>query len=494
MKAIISKLTYKTLFLYSLVVIALLLVAVPAVTANNGGVPVLDFARRDRSGESPQASRALTKGLNVDHLAPGGEKWYLFRRDSFGSDAWVSLALRYESEAVLPAEQVNFEVFGAEAGGWFQSPEPAAEALGAGLRSPLQTAGQSVTESFWTGQLEKPAYYIRVFNNSPFSLDFTLEAKAEEPAVSGAVPAGYRSALGDAEALSARQLGWTLTAQAVEKMSAAEAARWMQEAQAAGWLVTQGMDPAARPNPAAADPQRLWTLTAQAIEGLDSQTAAQWLIQADSLGWLAIPLGRGSSLPIVDEVDPGEAGSGEVAVPAPPFTEEIYTPINIYPNNPLEFNLHAVNSGRLPPYGEHWYSLRRDDLDEELVEDMKMTLFFTPRTGFMSDRINFEIFPAGQYHIWSRGDSDYMENLGLGMWTSRDEDPDTGERIWNGSLVDGDRYLIKVKNGTADVVDYYLFPDDVERAELGNPTLHSSDAATGYVPYVLSPATRSAME
>jgi hypothetical protein len=175
-------------------------------------------------------------------------------------------------------------------------------------------------------------------------------------------------------------------------------------------------------------------------------------------------------------------------MPVPP--QDFYTPINIYPNNPLPLNLTHVNSGRLGPYGEHWYTFVRDDLDEHLIEDMALTMFFTPRAGFTSNRINFELFPASQYHIWERGDADYMENFGLGMWVSRDEDPATGERLWSGSLVDGDRYLVKVKNGTPDVVDYYLFPGDVENAELGNPTLYTEKGPAGPVPYAPAPPTR----
>jgi hypothetical protein len=123
---------------------------------------------------------------------------------------------------------------------------------------------------------------------------------------------------------------------------------------------------------------------------------------------------------------------------------------------------------------------------------MKMTMFFTPRVGYTSNRINFEIFPASQYHIWMRGDADYLEHLGNGMWISRDEDPNTGERLWSGSLVDGDRYFIKVKNGTEDVVDYYLFPGDIKNAELGNPTLHEGYSLSERTPYALAPPTRPA--
>jgi hypothetical protein len=334
---------------------------------------------------------------------------------------------------------------------------------------------------------------VRVFNDSPFSLDYTLEAKAEQPAVAGAIPAGVNPAIGPANTLNTRQLAWTLTAQAVNNMTAEEAAVWMKEAQAVGWLVTDGMSSETSPHPDQADPQTLWRLTAQAIAGQEADVAAQWLIQADALGWLAIPLNSQpatilDTTPLQDKVAAGE----DALIPTQPTQpEEAYTPINIYPNNPLDLNLTEVNSGRLRPYGEHWYSLTLSDLDEDMIENMKLTMFFTLRVGYISDRINFEIFPASQYQIWTRGDADYMEHLGLGMWVSRDEDADTGERLWSGTLVDRDRYLIKVKNGTPDVVDYYLFPNDVENAELGNPTFHQSEAATGYVPYAISPPTRN---
>jgi hypothetical protein len=209
------------------------------------------------------------------------------------------------------------------------------------------------------------------------------------------------------------------------------------------------------------------------------------------LGWLSIPPQTVKNPDSTEKEQQGDDGDDPPAEPIQP--KESYTPVNIYPNNPLTFNLEGVNSGRLAPYGEHWYSLLRDDLDDDLIEDMKMTMFFTPRTGYMSHHINFEIFPAGQFHVWERGDADYMEHFGDGAWVSRDEDPNTGERLWSGSLGDGDRYLVKVKNGTPDVIDYYLFPDDVENAELGNPTLYQADGATGRAPQeVVSPPTRPA--
>ncbi len=490
-----SNLTYKSLFKYSLVIIALLVIAVPVFANSSPGNNLLDFSFSTDTGHSPQSARPLIQGLNVDHLNPGEESWYLYSRNSFEDPefSWVSLAMRYQSEALIGREQVNFEIFAQEsAGSWFQNAETSPTVLGMGLQSPLKTSAQNLIETFWTGHVAAAEhYFVRVFNNSPFGLDYTLEAKAEQPAVSGAIPASINAAAGNATPLNTRQLAWTLTAQAVNNMPANQAADWMQQAQAAGWLVTDGTVPADIPQPGQANPQTLWALTAQAIEGQSAEAASQWLIQADSMGWLAIPFNipTNPNLDIYPEDTGGGEDEGDSEPPAQPVQpDEISAPVNVYPNNPLTFDFNNVNSGRLAPYGEHWYELVRDDFDEELVEGMKMSMFFTPRVGYMSDRVNFEIFPAGQYHIWARGDADYMEHFGLGAWVSRDEDPNTGERLWAGSLVDGDKYLVKVKNGTADVVDYYLFPNDVENAELGNPTLHRGTA--WMVPYAAAPPTR----
>lgn len=490
---------YKTLLIYSGAVLVILLLAVPALANSRPGGGLLDFSRSNAIGLSKQSAQTLSKGINISHLNPGQENWYVYSRDSFQDPtfSWVSLALRYESEARIDPVQVNFEVFSEEPAGWFQQAQPATEPLGAGLASPLR-ASQTRVETFWTGQVaEQEQYYVRVFNTSPFGLDYTLEAQAAQAAVSGATPASLNSARKNAVPQTIRQMAWTLTAQAVTNMSADEAAAWLQQAQSVGWIVTEGTTAEDIPNPAQANPQLLWQLTAKAVAGQDAETAAQWLNQADSLGWLAIPLNTVKQ-PFVEPVDKTDDGGGDsgtgaaepLAVPAPPT--EAYTPINIYPNNPLPFDLQHVNSGRLAPYGEHWYQLTRDDLDKDLIENMKMTMFFTPIQGFMSNRVNFEIFPAGQYQIWQRGDADYMENMGAGSWVSRDKDPNTGERLWNGTLVDGDSYLIKVKNGTPEEVDYYLYPDDVQNAELGNPTLIPGDASTVRVPYAAAPPTRPA--
>ncbi|MFN8453865.1 MAG: hypothetical protein U0401_04205 [Anaerolineae bacterium] len=493
----ISKLTFKALLIYNIVIFALLAVVAPVLATATPGHNWLDFSPGAEANNTPQSARTLAKGVNVNHLNPGEEDWYTYSRDTLDDPTfeWISLALRYESEAHITSEQANFQVL----------PQSSATAasdsdtpVGVGLRSPLQTDDPNLTATFWTGQVEaEQIYYVRVFNQSPFGLNYSLEADAAQAAVSGATPANFNAAIGNAEALNARQLAWTLTAQAVQKMTPEQAAQWMQQAQSVGWIVTAAAISDV-PKPDASDPHLLWRLTAQAISGLEADTAARWLTQADSLGWLAIPLTTLKDphldLTPIEPGGSGESGGGEsspaeaLAVPMPP--EKPYTPVNIYPNNPLDFNTSNVNSGRLAPYGEHWYQLRRDDLDTHKIEDMALTMFTTPSDGFTDSRVNFEIFPAGQYHIWARGDADYMENMGAGQVVSRDKDDHTGERLWKGSLVDGDSYLIKVKNSSPEVIDYYLFPGDIRNVELGNPTLHHPNGMFGRVPYAPAPPTR----
>ena len=498
MKRFFKKLTYKTLFIYSLVIIALLIVAVPVFATANPANKLLDFALNTKTGLSAQDARVLNQGINVDHLNSGQEHWYTYSHDNFNDPTftWISLALRYQSEAVISPDQVNFQILTQPASGsWFEAAAMPQDVLGEGQRSPLKTANQSLTESFWTGQVaEQTQYYVRVFNNSPFGLDYTLETKAQKPALPSAIPASLNTAIANNDTLNTRQLVWTLTAMAVAKMPADKASDWMQQAQAVGWIVTANTPTDKTPKPHQADPQVLWSLAARAVEGQDAQSAAMWLIQADSLGWLSIPMPTIKKPDTSDDEgnnkDGGDDGTNSSA--KPPQTLENYVPVNIYPNEPLDFDINHVNSGRLGPFGEHWYSLRRDDLDKVKFEDMALTMFFTPLVGYMSQRVNFELFPASQYHIWARGDADYMQNFGAGAWVSRDKDSKTGERLWKGSLVDGDTYLIKVKNGTPDVVDYYLFPGDIENAELGNPTLHQAKGGQAVGPS-LSPPTKPSL-
>ena len=494
-----SKLTYKTLFTYSLVVMALLIIALPVFAHKRLTVISAPSATQTQLGQSPQLAQGLEQGLQVNRLESGMDTWYLYQHpvNSTAEYVWLSLNLRYQTGGEIQNGQVNFEIIP-------QHQVDGTPLLTQGQATTVSLPDQDLTQLLWTGQMtNKEPYYIHVFNNSSLDLDYTLEAEVEQPAFSGAIPASYSDSSSQRDTTpsshTARQLSWGLVGQAVAGMSATEAGRWMQTAQSIGWISPQGMP--IKADPTEADPTLVWGLVGQAITGLEADDVSNWLQQADALGWLAVF----PSLAVLSD-DMSTLSTQSSATVSTPETEtsiipstlpdsppEIvdYTPISIYPNNPLPFNIEQVNSGRLAPYGVHWYSLTLSNIhNQEWIENFSLTMFSTPSDGFIDSRVNFEIFSAGQYHIWARGEANYMEHFGLGMWLSRDEDRHTGERLWSGSLVDGNRYFIKVKNSSPELIDYYLFAGDINNAELGNPTLHQLEGGEFIAPYALDPATR----
>jgi hypothetical protein len=87
------------------------------------------------------------------------------------------------------------------------------------------------------------------------------------------------------------------------------------------------------------------------------------------------------------------------------------------------------------------------------------------------------MFTGDQLPIWSRGTPDDMAHFGAGAWVSRDGDYDTGERLWHGTVVDGDQYYVKLTNATGKWIDYHLVPGDITNIEMGDPDGSKARAA-----------------
>mgnify|MGYP000400980063 CR=1 FL=1 len=227
-----------------------------------------------------------------------------------------------------------------------------------------------------------------------------------------------------------------------------------------------------------------WQLVVQAVQSMPPDQATQWLVQASQLGMLP------NSVPATP-AQPPVAAEAPSAAPAPPPAETAAAePVaaaekypSIYPNAAMALH-DGANTGRLAPGGEHWYSFIRQDFDDELFEHMAITMFATPTDGNTSHHINFQLYPASQIHMWLRGTPKAMVPMGEGEWVSRDNDPVTGERLWSGTVVDGDTYYLRVFNNSDAVIDYYLINQDVINTELGDRVF----AANRYYPYVLYPA------
>ena len=172
----------------------------------------------------------------------------------------------------------------------------------------------------------------------------------------------------------------------------------------------------------------------------------------------------------------------ELGEPTPPPPEVVVAPGgDPFHTLPLEV---GVNTGNLGAGEERWYSFVRDDFDNVAYEAMALTMMFTPDDGNRVHQVRFELYPADQLHIWARGETDQMRNVGGGSVVSRDGNPKTGELLWSGWIMDGETYYLKVRNDADVAIDYWLFPGDIVRAELGEvaPPSAPVDVAAGTDP------------
>ncbi len=129
----------------------------------------------------------------------------------------------------------------------------------------------------------------------------------------------------------------------------------------------------------------------------------------------------------------------------------------------------GVNKGSLAPDEESWYAFRvTDPNDNEMFEEMALTMITTPDDGNRIRHMVFDVFTAQGVLAWSSGDNSRINNMGAGSVVYRDDNDQTGERFWKGWVVDNDLYYVQVRNGTKVNMDYWLFTDDIYGAELGD--------------------------
>jgi hypothetical protein len=128
----------------------------------------------------------------------------------------------------------------------------------------------------------------------------------------------------------------------------------------------------------------------------------------------------------------------------------------------------GLNGGKLKAYSRYWYTFTESDpANPERFHTRKFTLFFTPDDGQRRHHVNFELFTSKEVERWWHGEEEGLHNFGAGMLLARDGDPHTGERLWRGTVLNGETYFLVIENGTDTEIDYWLFDDDIEHPQLG---------------------------
>jgi hypothetical protein len=136
------------------------------------------------------------------------------------------------------------------------------------------------------------------------------------------------------------------------------------------------------------------------------------------------------------------------------------------PGKPLSLSPLVTHSS-LKPGEMQWYSFSHNDpANPNQFQNLDFTLFFTPADGNRQQQVNFKLFPLSAVETWRRGETDQLINFGAGMLVSRDGNDLTGERLWSGTVIRGETYLLAVENGTDIPIDYWLFEADVAQPQL----------------------------
>lgn len=163
----------------------------------------------------------------------------------------------------------------------------------------------------------------------------------------------------------------------------------------------------------------------------------------------------------------GDIINVELGQPAPAPAPPVRVAPGVDPNHGLPLALGQVQEGDLQPGQERWYTTQIVDFDGESKEHLQLTLYQTPNGGQNVHRVHLEIFNAGDRHIWSRGNTEGMPHFGSGAIVDWDEDEQTGILFWDGWLVDGNEYLIRVRNSAQEPVHYWLFTEAAQDVSLG---------------------------
>jgi len=142
----------------------------------------------------------------------------------------------------------------------------------------------------------------------------------------------------------------------------------------------------------------------------------------------------------------------------------------------------GLNIGTLEPGGDFWYAFSSADLGNQPVRTVVLNMVYRPGGHDVAAYVNFQILTFDQVDRWLQGYAD--QYLGMGVFTTTDFDQETAERLWSGTVEEGETYYVHLFNNSAQTVEYHL-------TALGQPEAQTTGVRTASPP---SPASVSEPE
>lgn len=462
------------------------------------------LAAAQGGGPGPEEAVPLAEEVNEGTVGPGGQHWFKFDPDP-ALRVEESLSLIFTPNDGNTIQYVTLSLFEAD-----QLP-PDASAFGEGEIIRLDDNPET-GERQWTGWLAGgKTYYIRLLNESDFEIDYQLfnrelnrsQPEAEPEAEAEAEPET------ETETETAPMLG-TDPAHP-EPLEMGNVTRSTLKPHSTHWYSFGYVDFAGQSSYKVQD----FTLFFTPDDGnrrhhvnfelFPASEVARWqrgdtgrltnfgagrLVSRDGDYNTGERVWRGTLLPNNTYLMAIENGS-DVEIEYWLFEGDIYTPqlgpqpaaptLPTYaqgaaPQTALALNI-GLNKGRLNPGEEAWYSFVRTTFDKKKFQEMALTMIATPDDGNRIRYMTFDVFEASEVKYWSPGVNSQMNNMGAGSVVYRDTNPETGERFWQGWVVDNNRYYVQIRNGADVPMDYWLYTGDVYSPELGEPAKPSPRAA-----------------
>ena len=502
-----------------LLLIAALLMISPISLAAGGGGPTPD-----------KAVSIVGDEVYISNLEPGEQQWFKFTEEAEGQATRIerSLGIIFTPNEPLTARFVSLKIFEEEQlSFYFEGDTSNMTHLGAG-QTILRDDNPETGELFWTGWvLTQETYYVVVQNDSDFPIDYRLfsEDISSPPPLLGEPETPQtepEASVAEAEESASEEPLFFSPTPGVDPVNPAPLPKGTFQGKLqpntidwysfsypdfSGGSKIQELDFSVFFTPDdghrrhhvnfelyAAREVDLWR---RGDAGLMRNFGAGMQVSRDGDYNTAERIWRGVVLKDDTYLLAVENGT-DVEIDYWVFDGDIYNPIlgplpapapvqvfapGAAPQSAVPLKL-GLNKASLEPGQENWYSFSITDFDNESREEMALTMITTPDDGNLIRQRTFDVFTAGGARDWSPGDNTRIDNFGAGSVVYRDDNPLTGERFWHGWIIDNDLYLVQVRNGTDQKMDYWLYTGDVYRPELGEKSVPvaRATAALGTAP------------